>query len=175
MARQCTVCAHPSRQEIDAALVRGVSSYTLESSYNELSRASIERHERNGHIPVSLLKAQDAHEIGSADNVAAELTRVWHDVHRLKDKAEAEGDIRTALLGVDKALKAVELRARIAQLIDDSPQVNVMIDARVQQVILDALAPYAEARYAVAEALKGVHAGGNGGPSILVDKGDGSW
>jgi hypothetical protein len=38
--------------------------------------------------------------------------------------------------------------------LDDRPQVNVLIDARVQAVILEALEPYAEARYAVAHALK---------------------
>jgi hypothetical protein len=157
MARQCTVCQHPKSEEISAALVRGVSSYELAASYGELSNAAIERHRRNGHIQWSLLKAQDAAEIGSADAVSAELKRVYADVQRLKGKAEEQGDLRTALMGVDKALKALELQGKLAQLINAGTTVNIIQQpefVQVQAVIVDALAPYPAARNRVIEALE---------------------
>jgi hypothetical protein len=93
-------------------------------------------------------------ELDDAEHLAAELNKLKQDVHRLKDKAEGEGDLRTALLGCDKALKALELQAKVQQLIQTAPTVNVMIDERVQLAILAALDPYEEARISVAQALK---------------------
>src|SRR5215203_300501 len=117
MPRVCTVCQHKDRGEIDAALVRGVSSYELESSYTDLTRSSIERHLTNAHIPARLVNAQEARDIADADKIKAELERVKEDVHRLRDKAEQDGDYRTALTGCDRALKALELQAKLSQII----------------------------------------------------------
>jgi hypothetical protein len=81
------------------------------------------------------------------------------DVHRLKEKAEAEGDLRTALLGCDKALKALELQAKVEQLISSAATVNVALVEhpdykRLEEIIFSALEYHAQARWDVAEALK---------------------
>jgi len=111
---------------------------------------------------MSLLKAQEAQELGDAERIAAELEEVKADVRRLKDKAEEAGDLRTALTGCDRALKALELQAKLAQLISDAPQIN-LIQApewiELRAVILGALEPHAEASYAVLRAIEGVSNG----------------
>jgi hypothetical protein len=78
-------------------------------------------------------------------------------VHRLKEKAEEEGDLRTALLGCDKALKALELQAKVEQLIQTQPTVNLHLHpewVELRALIVGALEPYPEARYAVVGALE---------------------
>ncbi len=105
-------------------------------------------------MPEVLVKGQEAEEVAHANDLLTELRSEKADIQRLKGLAEGSEDYRTALLAVDKALKALELQARVAQLIDDSPQVNILIAPQVQQVIIDALAPYPEARLSVANALE---------------------
>ena len=55
------------------------------------------------------------------DDLADELVRVKEDVHRLKERVEEDGDLRTALRGCDKALKALELQAKVEHLIQTPP------------------------------------------------------
>ncbi len=100
-------------------------------------------------------------ELDDADHLAAELNKLKRDVHRLKDRAEGEGDLRTALLGCDKALKALELQAKVDQLIqaEGSTTVNIALIEhpdyqRLSETIYNALLDYPEARWAVADALK---------------------
>lgn len=162
MPRICTVCQHPKRGEIDSALVRGVSPYELESIYSDLKRAAIQRHKEGVHIPRKLLKAQEAQEISDAERIAGELEAVKADVRRLAQKAEEEGDIRTALIGCDRALKALELQAKLAQIISDAPQVNVITSpewVEIRTLVVNALGPHPDAKRAVVEALEGA---GNG-------------
>jgi hypothetical protein len=72
-------------------------------------------------------------------------------------KAEEEGELRTALSGCARALQALELQARIAEVIKDETNINVVVIApHVQAAILAALRPYPDARLAVADALASV-------------------
>jgi hypothetical protein len=165
MPRVCTVCTHPDRADIDAALVRGVSPYDLETIYSDLKRAAIERHKLN-HLPTSLLKAQEAQEMADADRMLAELQEVKADVWRLKSKAEEGGDYRTAMSGFTHALKALELQAKLTQLISDAPQLNLYISPEwmeLRAVIVQALEPYPEASYEVLRAIEGVSNGNASG------------
>jgi hypothetical protein len=88
MPRTCTVCQHEDVGEIDAALVRGVSPYELESRYIALSHDAIQRHKDNGHIASSLLKAQAVREIANADKVQAELEGALSRVNKLFDACD---------------------------------------------------------------------------------------
>ncbi len=158
MPRRCTVCDHDEHYAINVDLVdRGVSYRTIANRY-DLSEAALKRHSKE-HIPELLLKAYEAIERNEAEDLAGELVRVKTDVHRLREKAEEEGDLRTALLGCDKALKALELQAKVERLIQTAPTVNIALVEhpdykRLEDVLTNALEPYPAARYAVAGALK---------------------
>jgi hypothetical protein len=96
------------------------------------------------------------------DDLADELVRVKEGVHRLKEKVEEDGDLRTALLGCDKALKALELQAKVEQLIQSPPTVNILMTPEwvsLRTRLIYALDAYPEARGSVIRALEG---GGNG-------------
>ena len=110
MPRECSVCSHPEAFAINEVLVLQKASNRRIAPQYGLSEKAIRRHRE--HIPQLLVKAAEAMELDDAEHLAAELNKLKQDVHRLKDRAEGEGDLRTALLGCDKALKALELQAK---------------------------------------------------------------
>jgi hypothetical protein len=157
MGRTCTVCTHDEHHQINLEVLNRVAYRRIATQY-DLSEAAVRRHGRD-HIPELLLKAYEAIERDDAEDLAGELVRVKGDVHRLREKAEEEGDLRTALLGCDKALKALELQAKVEQLIQTAPTVNIALVEhpdyqRLEDAIYRALENHHEARWAVAEAVK---------------------
>ena len=83
-------------------------------------------------------------------------------MHRLKEKAEEDRDLRTALRGCDKAPKALELQAKVEHLIQMPPTVNILMTPEwvsLRTRLIYALDANPEARGSVLRALEG---GGNG-------------
>ena len=160
MPRVCTICSHELHHEINVALVHREPFRHIASRY-DVSTGALQRHGRE-HLPELLLKACEAIDRDDAEDLAGELVSVKEDVHRLKEKAEEDGDLRTALLGCDKALKALELQAKVEQLIQTAPTVNVLVAPEwieLRTRLLYALDAYPDARGAVLRALE---AGSNG-------------
>jgi hypothetical protein len=162
MPNTCTVCAHTDSVLINEALVIERRSLRNIAKQFDVSYSAVNRHKQ--HIPELLVKAAEAMELEDAERLAIELNKVKEDVHRLKDKAEDEGDLRTALLGCDKALKALELQAKVEQLIQTAPQINVLMMPEwiaLRTKFIQALDAYPEARGSVLRALE---EGSNGKP-----------
>jgi hypothetical protein len=160
LGRICTICSHEERHPINVALVRREPYRHIASHYG-VSTAALQRHSRE-HIPKLLLEAFDGLVRRDAEDLAGELARVKEDVHRLKMKAEEDGDLRTALLGCDKALRALELQAKVEQLIQTAPQINILMTPEwvsLRTRLIYALDAYPEARGSVLRALE---SGGNG-------------
>jgi hypothetical protein len=70
--------------------------------------------------------------------------------------AEKAGDIRTALAGVREARATLELLLEVEQRIDRRPTVNLLLAPEwltVRTTLIRTLAPYPEAKTAVASAL----------------------
>ena len=155
MGRRCSVCEHDEHHAINVELLHRVPYRNIAEQYS-LSKPALSRHSGD-HLPELLLKAYEAIERDDAEGLATELFQVKADVHRLKEKAEDEGDLRTALLGCDKALKALELQAKVEQLIQTAPTLNIHLNAEwieVRTAIVQALEPHPEARDAVVRALE---------------------
>ena len=163
MGRTCTICSHEERHQINVALVHR-EPYRHIAARHGVSTGALQRHSRE-HLPALLVKAYEAIERDDAEDLAGEVNKIKEDVHRLKAKAEDEGDLRAALLGCDKALKALELRAKIEQLIQTAPTFNIHLNTEwidLRTAILRALAPHPEARDSFLKALKSVSDGSTG-------------
>ena len=192
MPRQCTVCTHEDKAGIDSALLGGGTLRNVAGQFSDVSISALDRHRKN-HLAPSILAAQEVAEVAHADTLLEQVREYQSRVDRLVDKAEAGGDLRTALSGLRETRGYLELLAKLAGELDERPQVNVMFDQRAQQVILEALEPYNAAKYAVARALgelRDAEAPEVGEPrpnstrprpalhrgaSTYVDKGNGSW
>lgn len=162
MPRKCTICAHPDREDIDQALVAGDLSYRAIADRFGIARSSLIRHKTN-HLPATLAQAQEAQEVARAGDLLSQLGQLRAEAQRIKNKAEAAGDFRTALTGIRELVRIVELMAKVSGELQEAQTVNVLIMPQwvtIRAALVGALGPYPEARAAVGQALQGVdHAG----------------
>lgn len=153
MARTCTVCGHAQRAEIDRELVAGAGCRDIAGRFG-LSKSSVERH-KGDHVPELLRKAEEAEQVANADDLLAKVKHLEADAKRIGKAAEGARDYRGALQGIRELTRIVELQARLMGKLQET-QVNILINPEwtlVRGELLNVLAPYPEARAAVAAAL----------------------
>jgi hypothetical protein len=154
MPRTCTVCVHGDRPAVDQALVNHRPYRNIAAQFR-LSTSALVRH-HDDHLPEALTKAKAAADVAQADDLLAQLRALRSKAMALLLAAEKSGDIRTALAGVREARVTLELLLELSQRIDRRPTLNLLVAPEwlaTRSVLLDALAPYPEARSAVAASL----------------------
>ncbi len=143
LGRQCTICNHPQRLEIDTALVAGVAYRRIAAEYG-VSDGSLRRHKKNGHIAEQIAKAAKKKEIKQAGEIqaailaqeaqeVADAQTILDEVSRLKDRAltilaraETEGT-REACMALREVRGIVELLAKVrGELKGDGPTINIV-------------------------------------------------
>ena len=156
MAKTCTVCRDERRPLIDKALVSGEPVRDVALRFVPLSAAALHRHK--AHIGPRLVKAKEAREVAQATDLLNDLRQLRQKAATILLKAEAAGDLRTALLGVREARACLELLAEMEHELDRRPVVNLLAAPEwvaLRGRIVATLAEYPEARLALAEALGG--------------------
>ncbi len=154
MPRVCTITIHPQRAAVDAALLAGQSLRDIARQYG-VSKDAVARY-RNERMPVPLAAAKERAEETRGAGIVEQIHALAADARRIGSRAEAEGDLRTALIGVRELVRIVELQAKLSGELDERPQVNVLVAPEwlaVRGAIFAALAAHPEARAAVAHAL----------------------
>jgi len=155
MTRVCTICSHPQRAAIDKALVTGGATFRNIAQRWGLSTTAVFRH-RAEHLPAALLKAQEAEEVRQALDVIVQLKFINGAALTVLRDARASGEGELVLKAVDRVMKQIELQAKLLGDLDDRPVVNVLVSPEWVQLraqLVHALAPYPDARQAVAEQL----------------------
>jgi len=118
MPRACTACAHPDRDALDRALVRGEPKRQIAASLG-LAESALGRHAR-AHLPKMLVAAEQARASANADLLLGELAALQGKALELLARAEADGDLRGAIVALKEARECVALRARLgAELRED--------------------------------------------------------
>ncbi len=141
MPRKCTVCEHPKRSDIDTALADSANRLRGIARTYHLSEDAVFRH-KTAHLPSTLSKAHEAEEVSRADDLLRQVKALQGKTLSLLLKAEAAGELRTALAGIREARGNLELLAKLAGELDERPQLTVvLIDAQVRDAIIRALAP----------------------------------
>src|SRR5918997_1142496 len=156
MPRACTVCEHPEREAIDRVLVGGASNRSAASLY-DVSEASVRRHKSN-HLPAKLVMAERAAEVAEADTLLEQVKGLQGRAYAILEKAEENGELRTALGAIREARGNLELLAKLLGELDERPQINLNVSPEwleLRAVIVTALEPHPEARGAIVEALEG--------------------
>jgi len=157
--RTCTVCTHPELEAINRSLVEGTPNRRIASQYDVTERAV--RNHKAAHLPAALAKAQEAREVAHADELLSDVRSLQERVLTILDKAEASGDLRTALSAIREARGNLELLAKLLGELDER-SVNVLVSPEwleLRAVIVTALEPHPEARGAVLRALQGADNG----------------
>lgn len=155
MPQLCTVCTHPERAAIDAALVAGEACTRLAARYSPLTRESVRRHKEK-HLPEALTKATEAREVANADDLLSQVRALHSRAVAILEQAEKKKSHEVALRAIREARGCLELLAKLMGELNDAPIINVTLAPQwiqVRGLLLEALAPYPDARASVAAAL----------------------
>jgi hypothetical protein len=105
--RPCSACGDARRPGLDAAIASGTSFRAIARQFAPLSRDAIRRH--RPHVTKTIVKAAAARRSDEAETLLQKVERLEADARRLGEKAEAEGDLRAALVAVHQLLDVVRL------------------------------------------------------------------
>lgn len=109
----CSLCRHAERTSIDAALIEGRDSLRNIAERYGTSAPTLLRHRE--HVHGSLVLAREAEEVTRADGLLDILREGVADARRLRDRAEAEGDLRCAVAAVKTLCDIVERLAAVGE------------------------------------------------------------
>src|SRR5262245_37535093 len=98
MAQTCTVCRHPERDAINAALIRREPFRRLAARTGTTS-TSLRRHKAS-HLPVTLMKAVREVEVIRATSLVEKAEMFQAKTLSILAKAEAANDLHTALAAI---------------------------------------------------------------------------
>ena len=102
MPRTCTICRHPQRDAIDAALVSGETIRPLAHRF-AISPDALKRHK--AHISRGIERARDAAVVTRWEGIEAYLQEVLDDLRRVVGKAERAGDFRAVVAASAQRVK----------------------------------------------------------------------
>lgn len=152
---QCSVCSHPQRAEYDRALLLETRTQADVAREIGCHRSSVSRHVSNHLLPEASAQLAESDDMAGLD-IIEELEELYTCMKHHLERAEA-ADNWHAIRGFHaEARKDLELLARLIGELQDQPTVNILVSpawVQTRAVILQALAPYPDARIAVAEAL----------------------
>lgn len=126
-AGRCSICVHPHRRALEASHVSGTPLRALAAQYKK-DKTTVHRHLRD-HLPRAVVEASQAIEERShGDGIISELLTLRDEARRLLAKAEAKGDVRTAMTGIRELTRLLELKARVMGEIRDKEITNVSVN-----------------------------------------------
>lgn len=160
MPRVCTICTHPERAAIDAALVEGEPLRDIARRV-AVSKDALARHKAD-HVPGHVAKAHEAEAVAEADTLLDQLTSLQRKALDLLEKAERGGDYKTALAGVREARACIELLLEVEGELDRRNVTNIIVNPQwiaIRGVLITALQDHPDARLAVADALVAIDEG----------------
>jgi lambda repressor-like predicted transcriptional regulator len=165
---RCSVCAHQERRQIDLGLARGVSVTALSRQFS-LSRDTLYRHLRLGHLPAqeraALVAGPDMGGLSleqlqarEGASLLAHLVAIRNRLLNAMDLGERFADVALVTKATAQLHENLALTGRlVGQLATGSTTINNFliqpeyVDFRTK--LLKALAPFPEARVAVAAVL----------------------
>jgi hypothetical protein len=154
MPRPCSICTNVEREAINSELVERKPFRRVAQRYG-VSETALHRHKKNC-IPADLAKAAEVVKLTQAGTLLEQVCELGHTAREILEQARRAGDLRTALAGIGQAKGCLELQAKLAGELDESPKIAFMVTpefTRFRDVLFAALEPYPDARYAAAQAL----------------------
>jgi hypothetical protein len=108
--QSCTVCRHPERASIEAALVHHTPFRKIGTQFG-VGYSAVVRHQK--HVLAKLAKAREGIELAEATTLFAKVDQVLQDARRITERAEKKGDLQTALQGLRTITGSLGLLGRI--------------------------------------------------------------
>jgi hypothetical protein len=164
LAKTCSICVHPKRQQIERQLALRTSYRNIAKQFS-VSTAPLSRH--LPHFAERLSKIRDDEDQRVALDVVTELRTINGVALGILKNARDSDNPGLALKAIDRIHRQLELQAKLLGDMDDRPQINILIAPAVEQAIIDALRPFPEAGIAVSDAIAELESSG-----VLDDAGE---
>jgi hypothetical protein len=153
--RACTVCSHEHRDAMEDGFIAGVPKRRIAAQHGVTEQA-LRRHLRE-HLPALLALARDAEQASRADTLLDRIEALQSRTLAILKAAEKTHQYRTALAAIREARGNLELIGEVTKELNRTPTLNLSLHPEyieVRTLIVEALAPYPEAKDAVALALE---------------------
>lgn len=153
--RRCTVCGHPDRPAVDQAIINHRPFRRIAAQFSLSLNAVIRHHEQ--HIPEVLARAKDEADVRHAIDLAQQLKAINGAALQVLADARRSGDAELALKAIDRVQRQLEMVAKIAGDLDERPILAIWLNPdwlRIETALIEALAPFPDARLAVVDRLK---------------------
>jgi len=111
MPKACSICTHPQRAEIDAALI-GTHGYRAVAKRFGASPPAVFRHQ-SAHLPAHLVKAHEVTEIASASALVKELQKLTETTGVILARALRQKRTDVALKAIQRLEAQLQLKARL--------------------------------------------------------------
>ena len=157
MGQACSVCTHPDSLGINEALViEGHSNRGVARQFG-LHHDAVRRHRK--HIPELLVRAAEDFRSYEAASILARVEHLEHETLEVLEtlKNEENPDHRAILLAIREQRANIELIAKVRQLIDQAPQVNILLTQEwvsIENAMFTALKDYPQAAVSVGAAMR---------------------
>ncbi len=157
MARPCTVCASADVRAVDEAIVTGTPVRQIAQRYN-LGEHAIARH-RDGHLSPALVAAEAERGHDHVQTLVDRIEALIGHAEDILQQAKVTGSAAQALGAIRELRGLLELFGRASgELQPDGPRITVNVLSTVEwlaarQAVVEALAPFPEARAAVGRRL----------------------
>ena len=145
MPRKCQVCAHPRRNEIDDALIRGVPIREIVSIFGGVSGKSLYRHKAH------IAQLVQRHEAELSDNLVARIRELNRIARETLEDARRERRYASVAALIGSALRALELEARLLGGLQDG-KVQVGVQVNIEGTVMVPMAALEAIRRAVLDA-----------------------
>lgn len=162
----CTICTHPKAEALDQALLTGEPVSAVAHRFG-VSRDALNRHKEKHlqRLLTNSIAARNEHALDYGADLNDQVTMMRRKAESLMATAEADNDIRGAVMALREMGRLAELQAKLIGLLQAGgvqiTQNTIAIGSveldKVQAVLLDALREHPAARLAVATALAGLH------------------
>lgn len=155
MPRKCSVCSHPEVDAINQALVSGQSYRNIAERFG-LAMSSVYRH-KSEHLPNALIKAAEAEQVASADDLLRQIRELQAKALAILDRNMGKDD-KIALSAIKEARANLDLIGRLLGELDTSPKIVAILNnpewVTLRTEIILALEPYPDAKQAVLNGLR---------------------
>jgi len=109
--RSCTVCTHPKKAEIDAALVAGIMLQAISKTFG-VSRYAVGRHSH--HVIELVGKPKEPNKGSDAASMIEELLELEEHLASLYATAQRNKDRKLQLSIIDKRVSLIKFRAELS-------------------------------------------------------------
>jgi len=154
MPRVCTICSHERRDEIEDAFIAGTPKRRI-AAHHGLSERAVRHHMRE-HLPVLLALARDAYTAARADGLLDRVEALHSRTLATLDEVEQTDDHRARLAAIREARANLELIGEVTKELDRTPTFELHLHPEwieLRTVIVQALEPFSDAKYAVVRAI----------------------